>query len=82
MTNKPTTAEGYAGGYTDLVRETCLYVATKLGDLMDYLVVVGGLVPTLLIERDPSSAEAPREPIRRPLLLLLRRSQRGEWNES
>ena len=59
MTNKPTTAEGYAGAYTDLVRETCLYVATKLGDLMDYLVVVGGLVPTLLIERDPSSAEAP-----------------------
>jgi hypothetical protein len=27
------------------VRATCLYVATKLGDLMDELVVVGGLVP-------------------------------------
>lgn len=33
----------------ELVRQTCLYVATKLGDLLDDLVVVGGLVPSLLI---------------------------------
>ena len=58
MTNKPTTAAGYAGDYTDLVRATCLYVATKLGDLMDDLVIVGGLVPTLLIQQEPSSKEA------------------------
>jgi hypothetical protein len=30
---------------------TCLYVATKLGDLMDDLVVVGGLVPSLLVDQ-------------------------------
>lgn len=51
MTDKPTTAAGYEGGYTELVRATCLYVATMLGDLMDELVVVGGLVPSLLIEQ-------------------------------
>ena len=39
MTDKPAAATGYAGGYTHLVRATCLYVATKLGDLMDHLVV-------------------------------------------
>lgn len=34
-----------------MVRATCLYVATKLGDLMDDLVVVGGLVPSLIINQ-------------------------------
>ena len=34
------------------MRQTCLYVATKLGDLLDDLVVVGGLVPSLLIPDD------------------------------
>lgn len=34
------------------MRATCLYLATKLGDLMEDLVVVGGLVPSLLIEQD------------------------------
>ena len=51
MTEKPTTAAGYGGEQTELVRATCLYVATKLGDIMDELVVVGGLVPSLLIEQ-------------------------------
>jgi hypothetical protein len=31
------------------VTQTCLYIASKLGDLLDELVVVGGLVPSLLI---------------------------------
>lgn len=57
MTDKPTTASGYPAGYTELVRETCLYVATKLGDLMKDLVVVGGLVPSLLIKQDQLSEE-------------------------
>lgn len=57
MTDKPTTASGYPTGYTELVRETCLYVATKLGDLMENLVVVGGLVPSLLIKQDQLSEE-------------------------
>ncbi len=51
MRTKPTTASGYAGVQTSLVRATCLYVATKLGDLMDDLVLVGGLVPSLLIDQ-------------------------------
>jgi hypothetical protein len=33
------------------VKATCLYLATKLGDFMDELVVVGGLVPALLIDQ-------------------------------
>jgi hypothetical protein len=33
------------------VKSTCLYLATKLGDLMPELVVVGGLVPSLLIDQ-------------------------------
>ena len=33
------------------MRQTCLYVATKLGDLLHDLIVVGGLVPSLLHPR-------------------------------
>ncbi len=51
MAEKPTTAAGYRSEHVTLVRDTCLYVATKLGDLMDDLVVVGGLVPSLLIDQ-------------------------------
>lgn len=51
MTDKPTTAAGYEGEHTEFVRATCLYVATKLGDMMDDLVVIGGLVPSLLIDQ-------------------------------
>ncbi len=46
MAEKPTTAAGYDREYAGLVRATCLYVATKLGDLIEDLVVVGGLVRT------------------------------------
>lgn len=52
MTEKPTTAAGYEAGYVELVRATCLYVATKLGDLTDDLVVVGGLVPSLIVDQE------------------------------
>lgn len=51
MPEKPTTAAGYAADYVEHVRSTCLYVATKLGDLTDHLVVVGGLVPSLLVDQ-------------------------------
>ena len=51
MTEKPTTAAGYRAEHVVLVRATCLYIATKLGDLMDDLVVVGGLVPSLLVDQ-------------------------------
>ena len=46
---KPRTADGYDQATTLQARATCLYVATKLGDLMDDMVVIGGLVPSLLI---------------------------------
>lgn len=52
MPEKPTTAAGYTSGYVELVRATCLYVATKLGDLTDDLVVVGGLVPSLIVDQE------------------------------
>ncbi len=52
MPEKPTTASGYPPGQVARVKFTCLYLATKLGDLMDELVVVGGLVPSLLIDQE------------------------------
>lgn len=51
MPEKPTTARGYGAEQHELVRATCLYVATKLGDLVDEVVVIGGLVPSLLIDQ-------------------------------
>ena len=60
MTDKPTTAAGYKGRQTELVRATCLYAATRLGDIMDELVVVGGLVPSLLVNQQmlPTGADS------------------------
>ena len=51
MADKPSTAAGYSSKQAELVRCTCLYLATKLGDLVDDVVVVGGLVPSLLIDQ-------------------------------
>lgn len=48
---KPRTAAGYDSSYVRHVRDTSLYVATKLGDLIDELVIVGGLAPSLLIDQ-------------------------------
>lgn len=52
MPEKTTTAAGYPPGQIERVKATCLYIATKLGDLMPELVVVGGLVPALLIAQE------------------------------
>ena len=49
MPEKPLFAHDYTKDNVELVRRTCLYVSTKLGDQLDDLVVVGGLVPSLLI---------------------------------
>jgi len=49
MPEKPSFASDYKKENVALVWQTCLYVATKLGDLLNDLVVVGGLVPSLLI---------------------------------
>ena len=60
MPDKPRRASEYKSEQVELVRATCLYVATKLGDLMDDLVVVGGIVPSLLIAQEtlPEDTEA------------------------
>ena len=52
MPEKPNTAAGYPSDQVARVKATCLYLATKLGDLMPELVVVGGLVPALLINQE------------------------------
>lgn len=49
MPEKPLFAYDYTKENVALVRQTCLYVSTKLGDLLDDIVVVGGLVPSLLV---------------------------------
>lgn len=51
MPEKPPAAAGYPPEQVARVKSTCLYLATKLGDLMPELVVVGGLVPSLLINQ-------------------------------
>lgn len=57
MPDKPTTASGYDLGHAATVRSACLYIATKLGDLSDDIVVVGGLVPTLIVYQETAPAE-------------------------
>ena len=52
MPEKPKFAREYTGEHLELVQATCLYVATKLGDYMNDIVIVGGIVPTLLIDQD------------------------------
>jgi hypothetical protein len=49
MAEKPQTRTGYPPELAALARSTCLYVATVLGDLIEEITVVGGLVPSLLI---------------------------------
>jgi hypothetical protein len=57
MPEKPSIATDYRSEQVELVRQTCLYVATKLGDLLDDLVVVGGLVPSLLIPKESITSD-------------------------
>jgi hypothetical protein len=51
MADKPKRASEYKSELLELVRATCLYIASKLGDLMDEVVVAGGLVRSLLIDQ-------------------------------
>lgn len=50
MSGKPSTEYGYESEGLKYVRKTCLYAATKLGDLFEDAVIVGGFVPSLLID--------------------------------
>lgn len=60
MKVKPATSDGYERGFTEAVRSTCLYLATILGDYLDDIVIVGGLVPSLIVNQDqlPAGADA------------------------
>ena len=51
MISKPSTRDGYGIEQLGFVHRTCLYMATRLGDLLDDIVVVGGLVPYLLVDQ-------------------------------
>ncbi len=57
MAEKPQTRAGYPPELALLARATCLYVATVLGDLIEEITVVGGLVPSLLITPQDDSVE-------------------------
>ena len=51
MLSKPTTLAGYSDDDLSRVKRACLYVATRLGDMLDDIVVVGGLAPSLLVDQ-------------------------------
>ncbi len=57
MADRPRRIEDYRPEETARVRQVCLSLASVLGDLVDDIVIVGGLVPTLLIpEHSPESS--------------------------
>ncbi len=47
--------EEYMGADHDLTVSGCLHIASVLGDLMEHVTLVGGLVPSLLAQREPRS---------------------------
>ena len=67
LNDKPNHAGGYDRNRTALIREACLEVATRLNDFKDDLCIVGGLVPSLLIDiaRLPAAERArfPSQPL-------------------
>ena len=50
--DKPRHRSGYSREETEQVEAACLTVAVTLGAFMDRLCIVGGLVPSLLIDRE------------------------------
>ncbi len=80
--HKPRHYTGYRREETEQVEAACLTVAVTLGALMDRLCIVGGLVPSLIIDRrigaDPRLIEG-RLGVRRPpaLPLLRQLEERG-----
>lgn len=59
MAEETSRAEDYSLEDVSLVRSALLYLATMLGDLLSDIVVVGGLVPSLVIDQEnlPEGAE-------------------------
>ena len=64
MTDKPGIGAEYLGDDLAVVRAGLLYIATKVGDIMEDIVVVGGLVPSLIIDQE----SGPRRRILVPIL--------------
>ena len=56
MHSKPTSASGYLPAAAQLVKSATLYIATKLGDLLDDVVIVGGLVPSLIVRQSEQTS--------------------------
>jgi hypothetical protein len=50
MTSAPTQADDYTPEDLKLVQSGCLEVAVRFGDILDAVVVVGGMVPPLLVD--------------------------------
>jgi hypothetical protein len=73
-----------------LARSASLYIATKLGDLRDDLVIVGGLVPSLIVPQGQQAADrslhvgAMDVDLGLPRLLFLQRSRlrKKPWSKS
>lgn len=59
MERKPTVAAGYPPTAVQMMRAASLYIATKLGDLRDDVVIVGGLVPGLIVPQSRLSGGPP-----------------------
>lgn len=55
---KPKTAAEYTPQQLHAARAACYDLVTTLGDMLQDLVIVGGLVPSLLIERGKTAGEA------------------------
>ena len=57
--SKPRRADGSDGARTALIRRACIEVATRLNDFREDLCIVGGLVPSLLVDlnQQPKGAE-------------------------
>jgi hypothetical protein len=51
MAEKNRTKLDYPRDSIQLVKSGLLFVAVKLGDLLDEIVVVGGVVPSLLVDQ-------------------------------
>jgi len=60
MPEKPSRSTEYSKEQVQLVKATCLYIATILEDYMEQAVIVGGLVPSILIDQNnlPDGADS------------------------
>ena len=65
MDDVPRTAEDYGPEDLRQVKAGCLEVATRLGDLLGDLVIVGGLVPALLVDLAQEESPDDTDPLSR-----------------